>query len=272
MNAFAIGAPKSRRVGRSIAAMARSGRIPSNRALAALARLGGWRIGRRWPFLLSAGHGEFRLGFEDLLELQFARSRDVQILVVGAFDGLTNDPTGAYIAQKKCRAIFVEPQPVVFQRLRANWERRDNVALFNVAVDRQSGTRTMYCVAPGIPELPVWTEQLASFDLGHVLKHQDQAPGLSEHIVSVQVPTLTFDALLDAGHVRGLDVLQIDAEGLDAQLLGWFPFDRVQPGLLHYEIAHMSTAEHYEVTDRLQRLGYAVISGDSATDEMGFLW
>jgi FkbM family methyltransferase len=265
-------APRSfRGFGPSIAAMARSGRFPSNRALAALAQLGGWRLQRRRPFLRRLRQGEFLLEFQDLLELQFARSRDVQILVVGAFDGVTNDPTNAFVAERDCRAIFVEPQPTAFARLRANWDGRSRFAFFNAAIDQQSGTRTMYCVPPAIAELPPWTEQLASFNLGHLLKHEEQAPGLSEHIVRVQVPTLTFDALLDVCDLRSLDVLQIDAEGLDAQLLGWFPFGRLKPALLHYEIAHMTEAEHSETTGRLEGLGYSVMSGDSATDEIALL-
>ena len=83
--------------------------------------------------------------------------------------------------------------------------------------------------------------------------------------------SLTFDALIDACGLRSLDVLQIDAEGLDARLLGWFPFDRLKPALLHYEIAHMTEAEHSDATGRLRDLGYAVMSGDSTTDEMAFL-
>jgi FkbM family methyltransferase len=257
--------------GPSIAGMARSGRIPSNRALAAFAQLYGWRLERRRPFLRRLHTGEFTLGFLDLLELQFARSNDVQILVVGAFDGVTNDPISTFIAERDCRAIFIEPQPTAFERLRANWGGRDKFAFFNAAIDRQSGTRTMYCVSPSVAELPRWTEQLASFHLDHLLKHEVQAPGLSDHIISVQAPTLSFDALLDACDLRSLDVLQIDAEGLDAQLLAWFPFGRLKPALLHYEIAHMTVAEHLEVAGRLKGLGYSVMSGDSATDEMAFL-
>jgi FkbM family methyltransferase len=176
------------------------------------------------------------------------------------------------LVQRQCRAIFVEPQPTAFERLRTNWQGREQVAFFNAAIDCQSGTRTFYCVSPGIAELPRWTEQLGSFELKHLLKHQDQAPGLSQHIVSIRVPTLTFDALLDACNLQALDVLQIDAEGLDAKLLEWFPFDRFKPGLLHYEIAHMTAAEHRRVTEQLQALGYAVMSSDSVTDDMAVLW
>ena len=103
-------------------------------------------------------------------------------------------------------------------------------------------------------------------ELGAVLDQH-----VSQHILTVQVPTLTFDDLLDACDCQSLDILQIDAEGLDAQLLGWFPFGRLKPALLHYEIAHMTEPEHAGTTARLQALGYAVMSGDSTTDQMAIL-
>ena len=35
-----------------------------------------------------------------------------------------------------------------------------------------------------------------------------------------------------------------DAEGMDVQLIKWFPFDEVTPLILHYETKHMTTKEH----------------------------
>jgi len=256
----------------SLMQMALSGRPPTRRALAALAKLCGWRVQRRWPFLRRARGPGLNLGFDDLLELQLSRRRELVVLVVGAFDGVTNDPTSAFIAQHGCRAIFVEPQPAAFARLQECLGTRQNVTLLNVAIDQSSGTRTMYRVPPGVAGLPLWAEQLASFDKAHLLKHEHQAPGLSQHIIAEEVATLTFDALLSKCDLQSLDVLQIDAEGFDAQLLAWFPFKRLKPALLHYEVAHMQASDHAEVSAQLHSLGYRVMSSDSPTDDMAFLF
>lgn len=124
---------------------------------------------------------------------------------------------------------------------------------------------------PGVDGLPPWTEQLASFDKAHLLKHERQAPGLSQQVIGVEVATMTFEALLSEYEVKSLDVLQIDAEGFDAQLLEWFPFERLRPALLHYETAHMSESDHAAVSSRLRALGYIVMTSDSPTDDMAFL-
>jgi hypothetical protein len=66
-------------------------------------------------------------------------------------------------------------------------------------------------------------------------------------------------------------VLQIDAEGMDGQLLRWFPFERVRPGVLHYEAAHMSPAEHERIRERLRGHGYFVREADAPSDDMAVL-
>jgi hypothetical protein len=85
------------------------------------------------------------------------------------------------------------------------------------------------------------------------------------------VRTISFDDLLDKFELRRIDVLQIDAEGMDAQLLEWFPFERMRPSLLHYETAHMTEDEHGAVRARLASFGYIVRQSDSPSDEMAIM-
>jgi len=74
--------------------------------------------------------------------------------------------------------------------------------------------------------------------------------------------------LLDQYGVESLDVLQIDAEGMDFQLLSWFPFQRIKPALLHYETAHMPAEERRIVRNRLEAFGYTIRNAGSAMDDM----
>lgn len=246
-------------------------RIPSRRALAAVAKLRGRRLERRWPFFPRASGSELNLRFDDLLELQWARSRDFVAVSVGAYDGLQNDPVSRFIRTHDCRGILVEPQPAVFERLRENFKDFPRFALVNAAIDETSGSRPLYYVPSGIATLPQWTEQIASFSLDHLKKHEEQAPGLIAHIASQPIRTISFDDLLDEFRLTAIDVLQIDAEGMDGQMLRWFPFERVRPGVLHYEIVHMPAVEQADVRARLQRFGYRVYEADSPTDAMAVI-
>lgn len=264
MNSHVLGAI------RSVGQMVLNGRS-SHRSIAAAVKLCGRRLERRWPFLPSADTSDLNLGFDDLLEFQYARRRDFNALVVGAYDGLENDPSQRFIASHECRVVFVEPQPGPCARLRNRSMGRPGVEIVNAAIDRHTGTRELYCVKSDTAELPKWVEQIASFRREHLLKHESDAPGLSAHIEARTVRTITFDDLLNEFELERLDLLQIDAEGMDADMLSWFPFQRIKPSLLHYEVAHMSAIEHHTVSERLKGMGYTILPSDSLTDEVAVL-
>jgi FkbM family methyltransferase len=204
------------------------------------------------------------------LEFQYARNRNFVVLVVGAFDGIENDPTSEFIRKRRCKAILVEPQTGPFNRLCKNMNGYDNIIVLNAAIDANSGLRDIYYVSAGNNGLPSWTQQLASFQKEHILKHEDKAPGVAKHILMCKVPTVSFEDLLDRCDVKSLDVLQIDAEGMDAQLLAWFPFERIKPALLHYETVHMSADEQRVVRNRLKCFGYII--RNSPTDDMAIIF
>ena len=71
--------------------------------------------------------------------------------------------------------------------------------------------------------------------------------------------------------MRAIDALQIDAEGMDAQLLAWFPFERLRPAILHYEVTHLSRQEHAAVRKRLEGFGYQIQEADGPSDDMAVL-
>jgi FkbM family methyltransferase len=246
---------------RNLLAFARSRRLPARRGLAALAKLHGHRLERRWPFLPRDPAAATLLEYDDLLELQYARTAGrLSVLVVGAYDGMANDPIAHFVRTHDCDITFVEPQAQAFEQLRANMATLPNARFVNAAIDERSGTRELFYVPPGIDGLPAWTAQLASFDREHVVKHEVDAPGVSTHVRSRAVRTLSFDDLMDQCGIASLDVLQIDAEGFDAALLGCFPFERVRPGLVHYEIAHMAPADRATVRARLAAAGYTFVA------------
>jgi FkbM family methyltransferase len=256
---------------RNLGAFCSSGRWPSARAAAVIAKLNGYRLERRWPFLIKSDAARLNFGYEDALEFQYARTRTFRVLVVGAYDGVANDALGRFLTTRDCCGVLVEPQPDVFARLKRNFESHKGLQLVNAAIDRCSGTRELFQVPAGIPSLPQWTEQLASFRREHIEKHEDRAPGVSARIVSTPVRTVSFSDLLDEFEIRSIDVLQIDAEGFDAVLLSWFPFERVKPGVVHYETAHMTPDELHSTRQALKAHGYRLYPTESTLDEMAIL-
>jgi FkbM family methyltransferase len=252
-------------------AFMKSGRYPSRRAVAALAKLHDMRLEKSWPYLKHARGVGLNLGFDDILEFQYARSAHFFVVVIGAYDGIENDPIGDFILQHECSGLLLEPQPAVFQRLEKNFAGRPEIRALNFAVDASSGAREFFHVPSGIEGFPAWTEQLASFDRKHIEKHEALVSGLSSQIASHTVPTISFSDLLDRFQITEIDVLQIDAEGCDALMLSWFPFDRLKPAVIHFEIAHISTSDLEATRMRLKAAGYRLYPTESPTDEMAVL-
>jgi hypothetical protein len=70
------------------------------------------------------------------------------------------------------------------------------------------------------------------------------------------VDCITFDEVLGRMPHERIDLLQIDAEGADAYLLSLFPFDRVRPAIVHWEIKHYTKTQKQDCLDRLAGFGY----------------
>ena len=183
---------------------------------------------------------------------------------VGAFDGVANDPLRRFIAKGGWRGVMLEPQPDVVRRLRELYRDDDDVVILAAAVDRERGQRSLYTVdAEG---LPAWVAQIASFDRAHLEKHAVLVPDIATRIRELTVDSITFDDVLDRLPPGRLDILQIDAEGADGYLLGLFPFARVRPAIVHWEIKNMTRADQEATLEKLCGLGYLI--SRSGTQDM----
>jgi len=173
---------------------------------------------------------------------------------VGAFDGVSCDPIREFVVRHDWRGVLLEPQPEAFAELVRNYGDRAGLIFRNAAVAESAGHLTLHTVdAEG---LPAWCGGLASFSRDSIEKHEPLVPGLSRRIVSRQVPTVTFDEVLDALGAPELHVLQIDTEGFDAEVVGMFPFRRMRPAVVHFERKHLSPTALDRCLSRLSGFGY----------------
>jgi FkbM family methyltransferase len=199
---------------------------------------------------------QLRLGvsFDDVIcRRMYERGPALNFIQVGAFDGLIQDPLRDYIVRCGWRGVMIEPQPRPAQKLRELYKDDPNITVLQAALDRQPGSRPFFSV--DAPDAPAWAGALASFQKEVILKHTGDIPGLEAMIHEVDVDCVTFDTVL--GHLPGdIDVLQIDTEGADAFILSLFPFERVKPAIIHWEVRHLSLREREECLGRLASFGY----------------
>lgn len=195
------------------------------------------------------------LEFDDVIcRRMIEGGQSLRFLQIGAFDGVTRDPLRKYIDRFAWRGLLVEPQSAAAASLRALYRGNEAIAVLQAAIGATAGTRTLFTVEPGAA--PAWTGGLASFDRATIVKHAALHPGLAELIREETVACVTFDTVLDGMRAESLDLLQIDAEGADHLLLAMFPFERVKPLIVHWEIKHATKTERETCFDQLVRWGY----------------
>ena len=187
---------------------------------------------------------------------------------------LPKDPLRKYIDKCGWRGVVIEPQPRAANQLRELYRHNKRIIILQAALDGKSGRRTLYMV--DAPRAPAWAGGLASFQRDTILKHSDLIPGLETMILEDAVDCVTFDEVLEVVRRKQIDLLQIDTEGADGHILSLFPFDRVQPAIIHWEVKHLSTSEREACLDRLAAFAYrfapsgdedmlAVLNAQSAT-------
>jgi len=183
------------------------------------------------------------------------------VIVVGANDGSTGDPTYPLIRSRpSCKAVLIEPVPYLFAKLKATYATMPWCECVNVAIAGSSSTQTIYFINPEavktLPTLPRFFEELASFSKDRVLASLPEgfAYFLKDQIVST-VPLRTLMADRNISHV---DVLQIDTEGFDYEVLKTFPFERSQPRLVCFEHCHLEQKDRVAAWKMLTEIGYRV--------------
>jgi FkbM family methyltransferase len=184
---------------------------------------------------------------------------------VGAFDGVSGDPIYPLIEKHALTGFLIEPQPDAFERLKANYAPFGRSFVFvNAAVAANDGCVPIYIVkreADG----PEWLHQIASFDRSIVMKHAAEVPGLEAMIQVETVRSVTFGTLFREFGIDRIDLLQIDAEGYDAEILRLYDVRSRKPAIVRFEHKHLRDREHEQALRELIDCGYkiAVCGGDT---------
>jgi FkbM family methyltransferase len=219
----------------------------------------GVTIARLPPALARNPEAELSITLDLVLSHYQQRHNDIRFLQVGAFDGVSGDPIYPLVDKYRLKGTLVEPQRDAFQKLKENYARFEDgrFALVNAAIGAQDGTAALYRIKPEAKG-PQWLHQLASFDKTVILRHAGSVPNLESLIEVERVPCLTFSTLLRTADTGKVDLLQIDAEGHDAELLKLFDVGTRKPAIVRFEHKHLKRAEYDDCVALLIREGYSL--------------
>lgn len=199
------------------------------------------------PFLKDPKHPPF--WFDKALGKQGAF-----LVQIGSNDGKTGDPFNQLLNKNTgWKALFVEPVPYLFQRLRNNYPDTARFSFANNAINDGSAI-TFYWLDPRVKDefddLPFWYDQLGSFDENHIINELGER--MRPFILSQKLEGLSLPALLERHAVRQLDMLHIDTEGYDWKILSQLDLQQHQPKFVLYESNHLTKEELHASYDFLK--------------------
>jgi FkbM family methyltransferase len=169
--------------------------------------------------------------------------KDVFVVQIGSNDGATGDPIHWLLTHHRSwQALLVEPVPFLFERLKKNYPDASRFKFENVAIGRNVGASNFYYVAAetkaSLPDLPVWYEQLGSFNREHITRHLGAA--IEPFIIQVKIPTVPLAELLKRNAIQKMDLLHIDTEGYDWEVLRQLDLKKFHPAIILFEDRHLS--------------------------------
>lgn len=219
----------------------------------------GIRIERAWP---GNDYNSFLSpSYDMLLGDLFHRVKEPSIVVIGANDGL--DPLFAWLQIFRADAIFVEPLPDIFNRLKHNYADLCNAKFENACVYINSGIIDFYRLKPNYASLAKghlkkkdFNDRISSLTVEHILNHVGYTGNWQDIIHKVPVDAISFDDLLKKYNIRHIDLLQIDAEGYDFEILKMINFGHIKPKILCFEYINLSGESYSKALSLITKFGY----------------
>jgi FkbM family methyltransferase len=191
------------------------------------------------------------------------RQACVHLVQVGANDGIMADPVHEIAKQPNVLSYLVEPAPEVFTRLAGTYRAYANVTCVQVAVVPVGGVDTveffLFKPAPGLHWDDLYTGW-SSTQRAHLEKFRAFVPDFDVLLTSERVPAITINELFRSTGWTGVDLLQVDVEGLDVALVGSIHFDRWAPRVMRFEHIHSDRAELAALLQALHTACYRTFS------------
>jgi FkbM family methyltransferase len=205
--------------------------------------------------------------------------RKLNIVVIGANDGMVNDPIYGFAMgmARKTNILLIEPNKFLLPHLRESYASHPSHQIANCAIG-QEGVLTLYAVkeawfdrfqpayAKGWPLYRAATG-ITSANRDHVgraLLREGINP--DDAIETLNVPSQALSPLLaELNWPPSIDVLQIDAEGYDDSVIYASNPQRTRPKLIYFENHNIPQARMDSLVNHLASLDYRTyaIGGDS---------
>jgi FkbM family methyltransferase len=200
--------------------------------------------------------------------------KEVRVVVIGANNGMENDPYLPFIAKYHWQASLIEPNAEVFAQLQDNFKHLEGFRFYNVAIGSDEGTMVLHKIAFSSSR---WATGLATADRAvldwHIQKGyvEDCAARYGEvlpvdakdWVITSEVPCMRLETILADRKWSGTDIVTIDTEGFDGIIIKSMIEQEIFPDIVFWEHKHLLKEQGSDLLQRLSRLGYVHFADQS---------
>ncbi len=205
---------------------------------------------------------------ESSLHRYFSSLPQIRIIQVGANDGERLDPVVSLIGRYACKAILAEPAPYAGAKLQKKYAAHPDIKILQKAItpQNQAGDLPFWHFQPreGLPfneDFTLW----GSFSRQHLEKFRKAVPHFEDLLTCSLIPTEGINDLLSQSGFAQVDYLQVDAEGLDEELISAIDLRQHKPSLIRFEHMHSDRRRVFQLLDKLSAAGYRTFSAGMDT-------
>lgn len=217
---------------------------------------------RRWS--LTARHRLLPTVMDQCATELSKRTRSITdpvFVKIGGNDRLDNGPfADVILGNEKWTGVLIEPNPFLFEILKATHEEPSRFAVEHAVINAASGFRRFFYVSDAatecLPNLPYWHDRFGSFNKQDMLRCLGGA--LEPFIAEVQIALKPLSEVLARHGVRRIDFLLVEASGEDLQVLKTVDFATSRPAAILIEHKHLSGSDRIELRTLLELNNYAV--------------
>ncbi|EHJ94921.1 glycosyltransferase [Vreelandella boliviensis] len=204
-----------------------------------------------------------------------------KVVQVGANDGCINDPIYEVVMRNKdkTKVLLIEPQSNILEHLERNYALHPEAHIANYAVGPDA-LLNLYRIKPAyyglftkryLHDSPNYRvpSGFSSFDKKHVVKHAEgnlpKNTNIDDAIEKLEVPSHDLLTILDTAswEEQQIDILQVDAEGMDDKVIYSCNIEVTQPQLINFERAHLSHEAYSNLCIYLSGLDYVLYNYSS---------
>jgi FkbM family methyltransferase len=192
----------------------------------------GWYEMKARPTILD--HVNLKLG-------EIKKKQNPFFAIIGAMDGKSHsENTFNQTNTPEWNGILVEPIGEHFEKLKNNYTNK-NLIFENCAISDKIGTESIYRISDAVIEtnnLPQWANEISTFT--------PEANIMKEYLNyadTIEVQCNTFENLSKKHNIKNIDFLQIDTEGMDAEIFWQIWNLGYRPELIIIEIVNCKKEE-----------------------------